>query len=68
MSISVSVNDEIKQIEQALCLADALLQWGFEAEQVAVAINTEFVPRSSYSNYLLKQDDCVDVLAPVQGG
>lgn len=34
----------------------------------AVAINGEFVSRSSYPSFLLCEGDCVDVVSPVFGG
>jgi sulfur carrier protein len=34
----------------------------------AVAVNTQFVPKSEYANRLLAQDDEVEIIAPVTGG
>ena len=66
--IEVSVNSESKQIDSGKSLAELLGDWGFECQRVAVAINEDFVPRSTYADVSLKAGDRVDVVAPVQGG
>ncbi|CAA0079611.1 Uncharacterised protein [Zhongshania aliphaticivorans] len=66
--ITVSVNNENKICSAKKALSEQLIQWGFEAGKVAVAVNEGFVPRSQYQHYCLQEGDKVDVLAPVQGG
>jgi sulfur carrier protein len=68
MSIVVSVNNEKKSLSSGLVLSVALQDWGYECKNIAVAINGEFVPRSQYVSRVINEDDCLDVLAPVQGG
>jgi sulfur carrier protein len=64
----MQVNGEHRALEPGTTLADALLQWGYACERVAVAINGEFVARADYAHTLLRARDCLDVVAPVQGG
>ena len=66
--IVVSVNNEQQQFEQALTVEELLARCGFEHKKIAVAINTEFVPRSSYAKHSINHGDAIDVLAAVQGG
>lgn len=66
--IKVSINNEPQQLAEGSTVADMLGQLGFVAAKVAVAVNTEFVPRSTYASQVLQPGDSVDVLAPVQGG
>ncbi len=68
MMIQVSVNNEIKSIAPATLLSDALQQWGYGDSKIAVAINGEFVPRSTYSERELLDGDQVDIVKPVGGG
>ncbi len=68
MTIEISVNSESKQIDDRKTLAELLGEWGFESQRVAVAVNEDFVPRSTYSDVSLQAGDRVDVVAPVQGG
>ncbi len=66
--INVSVNNEIFEIAAGTLLSAALQQWGYADTKIAVAINGEFVPRSSYAERQLAADDQVDIVKPVGGG
>lgn len=52
----------------ATTLADALIELGYERAHVATAVNGEFVPRSMHSATTLNPGDCLDIVAPMQGG
>jgi sulfur carrier protein len=66
--ITLSVNNEKKQLESTLTVEQLLQQCGFEKDKIAVAVNTEFVCRADYHSHVLSDNDKVDILAPVQGG
>lgn len=66
--IEVSLNNESLQIPSETTVEKLLVLSGFEDKKVAVAINTEFVPRSTYASHTLQSGDAIDVLAAVQGG
>jgi sulfur carrier protein len=66
--INISLNNEPKQIAEKIPLSDALVQWGFGETKIAVAINGEFVPRSTYKDKLLQANDQIDIVKPVGGG
>lgn len=66
--INISLNNEQKKIERNTLLSDALIQWGFGDIKIAVAINSEFVPRSTYNERQLKDGDKIDIVKPVGGG
>lgn len=66
--INVSVNNEIFELAADTLLSAALQQWGYADAKIAVAINGEFVPRSSYAERQLAADDQVDIVKPVGGG
>ena len=66
--IQLSVNNEITSIEKNSSVEQLLEQLGFEKNKVAVAVNGDFVSRSSYQQHQLQAEDKVDVLAAVQGG
>lgn len=65
--MQILVNDE-KQKVQANNIAELLNELGYEVIKIAVAVNTEFVPRSKYASFALTEGDHVDVLTAVQGG
>ncbi len=66
--IQVSVNNEIKSVAVATLLSDALQDWGYADSKIAVAINQEFVPRSTYAERALSNNDQIDIVRPVGGG
>lgn len=66
--ISISLNNENKQLAADTRLSQALEQWGLANSKIAVAINGEFVPRSSYGERILQAGDLVDIVKPVGGG
>lgn len=66
--IQISVNNEKHQIAQATSLEQLLQQLAIEKEKYAVAVNGDFVPRSSYGEHKLHANDEVDILTAVQGG
>lgn len=66
--IQVQVNGESRTVDAAMTLAEALTEWGYVCEKIAVAINGEFVARGDYEKAKLSANDVLDVVAPVQGG
>jgi len=66
--ISISLNNVPTEIARDTLLKDALQQWGYGESKVAVAINGEFVARTTYAERSLQADDEVDIVKPVGGG
>lgn len=66
--IQISVNNQSQSLAENTSLSDALASWGFANSKIAVAINQEFVPRSSYKDRVLKDKDQIDIVKPVGGG
>lgn len=65
--IEISLNGDITQCLQGERLATFLQRSGYETG-FAVAVNDTFVPRSCYQDQEIKQGDCIEVVAPMQGG
>ncbi len=64
----VFVNGEAKEFERdSLSLKELLEELGYK-EGFAVALNETFVLKSKYDTTLVKNEDRVDIVAPVQGG
>lgn len=68
MTIQLSVNNESKSLAANTLLSDALRVWGYADSKIAVAINGEFVPRSTYTERELVSGDQIDIVKPVGGG
>ncbi|WP_027329067.1 sulfur carrier protein ThiS [Marinimicrobium agarilyticum] len=66
--INVSLNNEAAEIPDQTLLSEALAQWDYGEQKLAVAINGEFVPRSRYGEVALREGDRLDIVKPVGGG
>jgi len=64
----VFINGEVKEFEkESLSLKEILDELGYK-EGFAVALNETFILKSKYDTTLVKSEDRVDIVAPVQGG
>lgn len=66
--IQISLNNQPQTLAPNTRLSDALITWGFANSKIAVAINQEFVSRSTYNERILMQGDQIDIVKPVGGG
>ena len=66
--IKVSVNGEIKELKEDLNVSQMIETLNYKIKGFAVAINTTFVPIAKYEETIIKNNDTIDILAPVQGG
>ena len=66
--ITISLNNESVSLPANTLLSDALQAWGYGDSKIAVAINGEFVPRSTYPERELLNGDQIDIVKPVGGG
>ena len=65
--MKIHVNGAWRDTE-ASDLASALQELGYRDLVVATALNGEFVAASSRPGARLTEGDCIEVLAPMQGG
>jgi sulfur carrier protein len=65
--IAILVNGERTETGAA-SLGELLAQLGFEQDQVATALNGDFVPKQARDATRLAADDKVEIVAPRQGG
>jgi len=59
-----------KDLEPSLPMTvkDLVLSEGYRQDRIAVELNGKIVPRSEYSQTLLKNDDSVEIVGFVGGG
>ncbi|MBQ0131714.1 MAG: sulfur carrier protein ThiS [Comamonas sp.] len=65
--MNITINQQAVALPEAATVADAIAHWQ-PKPPFAVAVNTEFVPKSRYASHALAQGDRVEVIAPVTGG
>jgi sulfur carrier protein len=66
--IQISLNNETKKINAQTHLNDAIVLWGYGEKKIAIAINGEFVPRSTYAAREILAGDKIDIVMPIGGG
>lgn len=66
--INILFNDQCLLVNDSDNLQIILDKQGYETEGFAVAINQQFIPRSQYSVTLLKSNDRIEIIFPMQGG
>jgi len=64
----IRLNGKAVELDAGITIQQLMTRLGYDRKNVAVAVNREFVPRSSHQNHGLKENDEVDVVAPMQGG
>lgn len=65
--MNITINQQAVELSAHATVADAIAQWQ-PKPPFAVAVNTEFVPKSRYDAHVLAEGDRVEVIAPVTGG
>ena len=64
--MKITLNGELLNISSRQ-LSQILHEMGASAPY-AVAVNGEFVPQSSHSDFVINEGDCIELLSPIQGG
>jgi sulfur carrier protein len=63
------VNGEARELDASMSVQKLLRALGYREEQkLAVAVNTEFVPRSAHAERQVTDGDDIEIVAPMQGG
>ncbi|MEG0922292.1 MAG: sulfur carrier protein ThiS [Comamonas sp.] len=65
--MEILLNNQATSLPEGATVAQALAQLQ-PRPPFAVAINTQFVPKSRYDSQLLQAGDKMEVIAPVTGG
>ena len=66
--MKVLINGEERDVPEAGSVMDVLRHSGYEGKSVAVALNGDFVTRSLYAETKLKENDALEIVAPMAGG
>ena len=63
----LTINGKTIEIESDT-IETMLMELGIPRQIVAVAVNSEIVPRSEHSEQILSDGDCVEIIRPIGGG
>jgi len=66
--IEVIVNGKRTTISSGLNIKEAITALEYKGEGFALALNGTFVAISTYETTIVRENDSIEILAPVQGG
>jgi sulfur carrier protein len=66
--LQIYLNGEEKQIPEELDMAGLIELLELTGQRIAVEVNEELVPRSTFAGHRLKADDRVEIIHAVGGG
>ncbi len=66
--MKIILNGQPLTLENSVSITELLIDQGYDGKVVAVAINNNFVPKSSYPEQQIQGNDRVEIVAPMQGG
>ncbi len=67
-TMQIYVNGEEKQIPEATDMAALIELMQLTGQRIAVEINEELVPRSTFNDHRLQENDRVEIIQAVGGG
>ena len=66
--MQIYLNGEEKQIPDGLDMAGLIEMLELTGQRIAVEVNEELVPRSTFAGHALNSDDRVEIIHAVGGG
>ena len=66
--ITVSINGEKRQFPESISLATLIEQMGLTGKRIALERNGDIVPRSTFSQQQLANEDRLEIVVAVGGG
>lgn len=66
--MKITVNGDLREVPSGLTVANLVADLTVGDERIAVEVNQEIVPRSSYARYNLHPGDQVEVVTAIGGG
>lgn len=66
--MQIIVNGEQRDVSEGLTAAQLVEDMEIVGQRIAMEVNLEIVPRSSYAEYIFKDGDKVEIVHAVGGG
>jgi len=66
--MNIQLNGESRNIEDDLTAEQLVAQLGLQGKRLAMEVNMEIVPRSTYATVVLKPNDRVEIIGAIGGG
>lgn len=68
LAVSIAVNGETREVPKDLTITGLLDHLEMKGGQVAVARNTEIVPRSDFETVRIRDGDRIEIVHAIGGG
>jgi len=66
--MEIFINGSVQQVNDHINLIDLIAILGITGRRLAIEVNKEIIPRSTYMNYYLKPNDHVEIVHAIGGG
>ena len=66
--MNIQLNGESKNIEDDLTAEQLVAKLGLAGKRLAMEVNMEIVPRSTYGTVVIKPNDKVEIIGAIGGG
>ncbi len=66
--MQIIINGEQRQVNEGLTAAQLVEDMGIAGQRIAMEVNLEIVPRSTYADYTFSEGDTVEIVHAVGGG
>ncbi len=66
--MNIILNGEARQVPDNCSAAQLVEELGLSGKRIAMEVNREIVPRSSYAGHTLRADDKVEIVHAIGGG
>ena len=67
-AMNIQLNGDTQQFDDNLTAAQLVEKLGLQGRRIAMEVNQEIVPRSSYDTYQIQENDKVEIIHAVGGG
>ena len=66
--IEITVNGELQRVADDTSTANLIDNMGLTGKRIAVEINREIVPRSTFNSHILHAGDSIEIVQAIGGG
>lgn len=68
MPMQIQVNGENRQVDEGYTAAQLVADMGLQGRRVAMEVNLEIVPRTTFDAHVLREGDRIEVVHAIGGG
>ncbi len=66
--LTIQINGETRELQEAVTVQQFIQDIGISSRALAVAVNSEIVPRSEFDRVRLRDRDRIEIIRAVGGG